>query len=189
MPYLTSIRLPTVATITRSCGCGSSWPQCQLLDGTHTEGLHVDAPIPRLAPVLDIVLSRPSDPAHSELGGLTKLARQLFMEAILETNARNSYNKTLRTFPFPPGWSHIRNPLHHLNSFALQEHGRWSVIFPILLRLWLRPEHIKKLGRSFRTLMAIAARFDLELLQYDAVNAFVNADLKQDIYMRMPPGF
>ena len=44
-------------------------------------------------------------------------------------------------------------------------------------------------GRSFRTLMAIAARFDLELLQYDAVNAFVNADLKQDIYMRMPPGF
>lgn len=43
--------------------------------------------------------------------------------------------------------------------------------------------------RSFRILMAIAARFDLELLQYDAVNAFVNADLDEDVYMRMPPGY
>lgn len=43
-------------------------------------------------------------------------------------------------------------------------------------------------ARSFRTLMAIAARFDLELLQYDAVNAFVNAKLDKDVYMRMPPG-
>ena len=37
--------------------------------------------------------------------------------------------------------------------------------------------------------MAIAARFDLELIQYDAVNAFVNAVLKDTIYMRMPTGY
>ena len=37
--------------------------------------------------------------------------------------------------------------------------------------------------------MAIAARFDLELTQYDAVNAFVNAILKEAIYMRMPHGY
>lgn len=43
-------------------------------------------------------------------------------------------------------------------------------------------------GRSFRTLIAIAARFDLELIQYDAVNAFVNATIDEDIFMRMPPG-
>ena len=43
-------------------------------------------------------------------------------------------------------------------------------------------------GRSFRTLMAISARFDLELLQYDAVNAFVNAKLDSDVFMKMPPG-
>ena len=42
--------------------------------------------------------------------------------------------------------------------------------------------------RSFRTLIAIAARFDLELLQYDAVNAFVNADLDENVFMRLPPG-
>jgi hypothetical protein len=34
--------------------------------------------------------------------------------------------------------------------------------------------------------MTIAARFDLELLQYDAVNAFVNADLDEDVYMELP---
>jgi hypothetical protein len=44
-------------------------------------------------------------------------------------------------------------------------------------------------GRSFRTLMAIAARFDLELIQYDAVNAFVNAKLDRTVFMRMPQGY
>lgn len=43
-------------------------------------------------------------------------------------------------------------------------------------------------GRSFRVLMATAARFDLELLQYDAVNAFVHAELDDEVYMKMPPG-
>jgi hypothetical protein len=37
--------------------------------------------------------------------------------------------------------------------------------------------------------MAIAARFDLELKQYDAVNAFVNASLEDIVYMQMPPGY
>src|SRR4029077_10746745 len=44
-------------------------------------------------------------------------------------------------------------------------------------------------GRSFRTLIAIAARFDLELIQYDAVNAFVNASLDEDVFMKLPPGY
>ena len=37
--------------------------------------------------------------------------------------------------------------------------------------------------------MAIAARFDLELKQYDAVNAFVHAPLSNKVYMRMPIGY
>jgi hypothetical protein len=42
--------------------------------------------------------------------------------------------------------------------------------------------------RSFRTFISLAARFDLELWQYDAVNAFVNADIDQLVFMRLPPG-
>ncbi|RYP68913.1 hypothetical protein DL771_006402 [Monosporascus sp. 5C6A] len=44
-------------------------------------------------------------------------------------------------------------------------------------------------GRSFRALMAIAARFDLELKQYDAVNAFVNANLPYEVFIKTPPGY
>jgi Reverse transcriptase (RNA-dependent DNA polymerase) len=44
-------------------------------------------------------------------------------------------------------------------------------------------------GRSFRSLMAIAARFNLELIQYDVANAFVNAEVQEEIYMRMPQGY
>ena len=44
-------------------------------------------------------------------------------------------------------------------------------------------------GRSFRVLMAIAARFDLELIQYDVVNTFANAELPYDVFMSLPPGY
>jgi len=44
-------------------------------------------------------------------------------------------------------------------------------------------------GRSFRLLMSMAARFDLELSQYDVTNAFVHANLDREIYMRMPRGY
>ncbi|KLP04001.1 Uncharacterized protein LW94_14520 [Fusarium fujikuroi] len=44
-------------------------------------------------------------------------------------------------------------------------------------------------GKSFRTLIAIAAKYDLELLQYDAVNAFVNAKLQSNVFMKLPPGY
>jgi hypothetical protein len=42
--------------------------------------------------------------------------------------------------------------------------------------------------RSLRATLAIAARFDLELIQFDAVNAFVNAKIDEDILMEMPGG-
>lgn len=42
---------------------------------------------------------------------------------------------------------------------------------------------------SFRALMAIAAEHDLELEQMDAVNAFVNCELDETVYMKMPPGY
>ena len=44
-------------------------------------------------------------------------------------------------------------------------------------------------GRSFRVLIAIAARFNLELIQYNVVNAFANAELPYDVFMSLPPGY
>ena len=40
--------------------------------------------------------------------------------------------------------------------------------------------------KSLRVLMAIAACFDLELLQYNAVNAFINADLNEEKFIKLP---
>ena len=43
---------------------------------------------------------------------------------------------------------------------------------------------------SLRVLLALTAKFDLETLQLDAVNAFVHAELLDEtVFMRMPPGY
>ena len=44
-------------------------------------------------------------------------------------------------------------------------------------------------ARTFRALMAIAAAFDLEIRQYDAVNTFVNAKLNEEIHCYPSEGF
>ena len=42
---------------------------------------------------------------------------------------------------------------------------------------------------TFRTLMAITAKFDLETQQMDAVNAFVHCPLDETVFMKFPPGY
>jgi hypothetical protein len=44
-------------------------------------------------------------------------------------------------------------------------------------------------ARTFRALMALAAAFNLELRQYDATNAFINALLDEEIYVQCPEGY
>jgi len=43
--------------------------------------------------------------------------------------------------------------------------------------------------RTVRILLALAAAFDLDILQLDAVNAFINAELDEIIYLKAPEGF
>ena len=42
---------------------------------------------------------------------------------------------------------------------------------------------------SIRVLLSIAVNLDWPLLQFDIKNAFLNGDLDEEIYMRIPPGF
>jgi hypothetical protein len=42
---------------------------------------------------------------------------------------------------------------------------------------------------TVRILLVLAAKFDLELDQMDVRTAFLNADLKEDIYLKQPAGF
>jgi hypothetical protein len=43
--------------------------------------------------------------------------------------------------------------------------------------------------KTFRMLMSLAAAFDMEVWQLDAVNAFVNADIDSDVYIQSPEGY
>lgn len=113
--------------------------------GSNT-GLAVGQPsLVTISPALDIIRSRPSDPAHSEYGGITKLLHILLMNAILTPVAQKEYTAVLRSFPYPSGWSRLQSPQHHLNSYRLQEHARWSIIAAGLLRIWLREKHVQPL--------------------------------------------
>ena len=42
---------------------------------------------------------------------------------------------------------------------------------------------------TFRTMMAIVAKYDLETQQMDAVNAFVHCKLDETVFMKLPSGF
>ncbi|KAH0021137.1 hypothetical protein KCU78_g6244, partial [Aureobasidium melanogenum] len=107
-------------------------------------GLDTTSPVlHKLCPALDLIVTRPADPAHSEYNGISKLLHHLLIETILTKNAAKEYSNVLRSFPFPPGWAHLPNPQYHLGSYRLSEHGRWSIIAPVLLRLWLRDAHIR----------------------------------------------
>jgi len=44
-------------------------------------------------------------------------------------------------------------------------------------------------GKSFRMLMALAARWDLQVRQLDAVNAFPNSKLDEEVYVELPDGY
>ena len=80
--------------------------------------------------------------------------------------------------------------------YKFDKHGR---LLKCKARLVVRGDQQAKVGgdtyaatlvlRSFRTFIAIAACFDLELKQYDVVNAFIHAPLNKKVYMRMPPGY
>ena len=44
-------------------------------------------------------------------------------------------------------------------------------------------------SRVFRALMAITAAYDLEIIQLDAVNAFLNSKIDHEVYIEYPEGF
>jgi hypothetical protein len=86
--------------------------------------MRIEPPVlPLITPALNLVLTRPSDPAHSEYNGLTKQFHLLLIDAVLTKGAALQYSQVLRTFPKPPGWGPFQNPVHYIGSYSLSEHG------------------------------------------------------------------
>lgn len=63
---------------------------------------------------------------------------------ILTAKGCEQLTNAFQTFTFPPGWKRIQSPCRHLKSWRIQELARGAIILPIVLRIWLKEEHIKK---------------------------------------------
>ena len=76
------------------------------------------------------------------------MMHSLLLDAILIPSAAKEYSAVLQAFPFPPSWPRVQGPLHHLKSYSLSEHARWSIVIPVLLRCWLWENHIRSRRRQ-----------------------------------------
>ena len=56
----------------------------------------------KMTPALNIILTRPANPAHSEYGGMCKHMHTLLMETILITAGAHNYATVLRRWLFAP---------------------------------------------------------------------------------------
>lgn len=65
------------------------------------------SPVVSLTPALDVIRTRSSDPEHSKYAGISKLAHDLLMNAILSADGQRRYTSMLQSFPFPPGWGRL----------------------------------------------------------------------------------
>jgi hypothetical protein len=86
-------------------------------------------------------------------------------------------------------------PLKWVYTYKFSKHG---ILSGFKARLCVRGDlqpvsdretHATTLAtRSFRVMIAVAARFSLEMIQYDAVSAFTNGEIDEDVWTRFPPG-
>ena len=94
---------------------------------------------------LDVILSRFENFAHNEYSEMIKQLHLLLIEIILITIIDKNYSKMLRQWLFFSNYARLQSLIHHLKSYLLVEHARWSIIISSLLRLWLRKKHIQSL--------------------------------------------
>lgn len=59
-------------------------------------------PLQLISLALDIIVTRPTDPVHSEYSGISNLLHKLLLKAILKLAAQIEYARVLRSFLFLP---------------------------------------------------------------------------------------
>jgi hypothetical protein len=122
-----------------------------------------------LFPALDIICTRPTDPAHSEFAGLSRVLLSLLLQddGLLTAAALDNLNEIFQIFQFPPGWARLQSFRKHIGSWRMQEFARAAIITPVLFRCWLRAEHIKP---ELQPLLKRFAADYLEQAEPDAYN-------------------
>ena len=135
------------------------------------KGIKLDAPpLAKLAPCLDLILSRAYDASHSEWQGIERILQSFLMTAVLNKKGGVSYLKAFQTIRYPPEWPRIQSPRFYIWSWSLSKAGRASVLISLILRkyasiTWFRFTYLqaaaKVFDRDITTVRAITKAFDL----------------------------
>lgn len=120
--------------------------------------------IQSLTPALDTIRTRPADAAHSELTSLVKNVHRVLIDIALKKSALEGFLTAFQTFPLPPGFKRIQSPTTHLGSWKMTEFAYASILTPVVLRFWLKDEHlsrdfVEKLPKIARTFIGEVARY------------------------------
>ena len=123
----------------------------------------------RLSFALDLILSRSSDLAHVEYENMIKQLHAFLLKDILNDKDRHLYITQLQQILSSIDWNRLQSSLHHLRSYILFEHARWSIIAPSLLRCWLKLEHIQSYY-----LQEVKRVFVDDVQEHDLINIIVS---------------
>ncbi|KZZ97802.1 hypothetical protein AAP_00063 [Ascosphaera apis ARSEF 7405] len=96
-------------------------------------------PLTKISRAMDITRDMPSDPCHSELAGMMKIAVNVLLGDIFTPTGKTKFSNILREFPMPQGWQKLQSPLHYLDSYQIQEFARIGTLIPVIFRLYLEP--------------------------------------------------
>lgn len=125
--------------------CGASMNVTQRTIHFRKHGLAAEpSALQTMTPALDLIVSCPADPAHSEFAGIVRRIMPVLCKDILTKQALENFTAQFRAFPFPPGLGRIQSPATHMKSWTMSECARASVIISVLLRKWpLRLSYIR----------------------------------------------
>lgn len=98
-------------------------------------------------PSLEPLKQTPWDFNHIELKGMCERYMSCVLWCLTDAGKnRLSYGFHQMTLPF--GWSRLQNPSTHSGSYGITEKGRFTIILPFVLRLFLCDNHIKAAQQS-----------------------------------------
>ncbi|KAG6019006.1 hypothetical protein E4U19_007671 [Claviceps sp. Clav32 group G5] len=134
-------------------GIKDNWPLMDVLD--------------EMFPCLDRIRSRPIDAAHSEYQGLSRVLLTLVYKDLLTPGAAVELDDQIRHFQFPPGWRRLQSGNSHLDSWRMLELSHGCMILPLVLRRWVKDEHIKQPLREILRQQALQHFTEEEFRPYE----------------------
>ncbi|EED18991.1 conserved hypothetical protein [Talaromyces stipitatus ATCC 10500] len=136
-------------------------------------------------------LSRKKHKKLSQPKNWTGILRHKFKNQFIQaakTKFKALNKKGMFEFVPRPQNKHIL-PLTWVFKYKFDKYGKISKFKARICPNELEKRAATLAAQNFRLMMALATIFDLEIVQYDAINAFINSLLDEEVYTLCPDGF